>query len=233
MKCCAKNKKDGMMVRYKRSHLLRSLDSECFFVGFNDLYDLFKIDGLDVSLLRCFTLSMVVETKAKAVAVGFLDPELMSLSTITSNKSYVVEYVTKAFQHYAKKKMVIFAHNTGGHWISVVVIPKCSKAFYIDSLRGRGRDHSKLKDVLNEAFISYCTIKKLDSSNLEHVTKFPYHQQTPGNSYGFYATYHMVEAMGLLAVDDDPEMLIFHNVCSSFYGSSQHQFIGYGSFSLF
>lgn len=93
---------------------------------------------------------MIVETKEKVVPVGFLNPELISLSTVISNWSYVVEYLTKAFQHYAKKKMVMFAHNHAGHWILVAVIPKWNKVLYFGSLRARGRDHSKLKDVLNE-----------------------------------------------------------------------------------
>jgi hypothetical protein len=56
LKGCLGNQKNSIVVKYKRSHFLRSLDTECFLAGFNDLYDLFKIDGLDVSLLCCFTL---------------------------------------------------------------------------------------------------------------------------------------------------------------------------------
>jgi hypothetical protein len=40
----------------KRCHFQRSQDTECLLVGFNDLYDLFNVDALDVSLIRCFTL---------------------------------------------------------------------------------------------------------------------------------------------------------------------------------
>jgi hypothetical protein len=42
--------------------------------------------------------SMIVETKAKSVPMGFLDPELISLAIINSDKSYVVGYVTKVLQ---------------------------------------------------------------------------------------------------------------------------------------
>ena len=44
-------KKNDIVVQYKRCHLHRSQDKECFLVGFNDLYDLFNIDALDVSLV--------------------------------------------------------------------------------------------------------------------------------------------------------------------------------------
>ena len=46
--------------------------------------------------------------------VGFLDPELMSLSNITSDKSYVVDYLGKAVNHYAKKEIIMFPHNPRG-----------------------------------------------------------------------------------------------------------------------
>lgn len=92
-----------------------------------------------------------MESKAKALPVGFLDPELMSATNINSDKSYVVEYVTKALQYHAKKKMIMFAYNPGDHWLLVVLIPKWNKVLYFDSTsRSRGRDHKKLKEVLNE-----------------------------------------------------------------------------------
>ena len=56
MKGCQGNKKNGIVVKYRRQHFWRDRDIEFFLVGFDDLYDLFKLDALDVSLLRCFTL---------------------------------------------------------------------------------------------------------------------------------------------------------------------------------
>lgn len=59
MKSCAndlQNKNGGILVEYKRKHFLRDTDSECLLVGFNDLYDLFTLDAMDMSLIRCFTL---------------------------------------------------------------------------------------------------------------------------------------------------------------------------------
>ncbi|CAL4906881.1 unnamed protein product [Urochloa decumbens] len=186
---------DGLVVKFKRIHLLRSLDVECFLVGFNDLYDLFNIDALDISLLRCFTLCMVRATKMKSLPVGFLDPEVMSLSTIRADKSYVLDYLAKAFKIFHKKECIMFAHNTIGHWILVAVIPKWGKLFYFDSIRAQAREHASLKEVINEA-------KGLDKKTLVHATKFPCHQQPPGNACGFYAANHMMEALRTLDLDD-------------------------------
>jgi amino-acid N-acetyltransferase len=66
---------------------------------------------------------MIVEAKGKAF-MGFLDPEVMTISSISSSASFVVEYHTNAFQHYAKKRLVVFAHDVGGHFITVAIIPK-------------------------------------------------------------------------------------------------------------
>jgi hypothetical protein len=82
--------------------------------------------------------------------VGFLDMELMFLSTISSDRSYVVGYVTRALQKYAKKKLIMFAHNPIGHWILVVIIPKWKTVLYFDSHRSKAHDHSVLKEVFNE-----------------------------------------------------------------------------------
>lgn len=38
-----------------------------------------------------------METKEKDLFVGFLDRELMTLSSMTVDKSYVVDYIKKAF----------------------------------------------------------------------------------------------------------------------------------------
>jgi len=45
----------------------------------------------------------------------------------------------------ARKKLIMFPHNTIGHWILVVIIPKWRKALYFDSQRSKACDHSVLK----------------------------------------------------------------------------------------
>jgi len=55
MKGCVAKQID-VVVQYKRNHFQRPDNNEYFLLCFNDLYDLFNLDGLDVSLLRYFTL---------------------------------------------------------------------------------------------------------------------------------------------------------------------------------
>ncbi|TVU42240.1 hypothetical protein EJB05_08634, partial [Eragrostis curvula] len=203
---CSANQNNAIAAMYKCSHFLRSENSECFLVGFPDLYDLFKIDGLDISLVRCYTLSMSLEARARALPVGFLDPQIMALPTLHLDKSYVVEYVRKALHHFAKEDCIMFAHFAGDHWILVVVIPKWKKVLYFDSVMSRQCDHGLLKSVLDEAFLSYSTLQMMPNNKLVHVTKFPCHQQLSGNdTSGYYTAHHMTVALGLLHVDNPEE----------------------------
>ena len=56
MKQCEEKRIAGMVAVIKRQHFLSDAESEPFIVGLDDLFDLFKLDGLDVGLLRCLTL---------------------------------------------------------------------------------------------------------------------------------------------------------------------------------
>jgi hypothetical protein len=45
---------DIIVVKYRQSHFLT--DDDVFIISLSDLYDLFNLDALDVSLKRCFAL---------------------------------------------------------------------------------------------------------------------------------------------------------------------------------
>ena len=45
-----------MVAVFKKQHFLHEADTEFFAVGLEDLFDLFKLDGLDVGFLRVLTL---------------------------------------------------------------------------------------------------------------------------------------------------------------------------------
>jgi len=56
MKECEEKRTTGMVAVFKKQHLLREADTEFFAMGLEDLFDLFKLDGLDVGLLRVLSL---------------------------------------------------------------------------------------------------------------------------------------------------------------------------------
>jgi predicted PolB exonuclease-like 3'-5' exonuclease len=45
---------DVIVVKYRHSHFL--MDDGLFIISLSDLYNLFNLDALDVSLMRCFAL---------------------------------------------------------------------------------------------------------------------------------------------------------------------------------
>ena len=56
MKECEEKRTTGMVAVFKKQHFWRLADTEFFAVGLEDLFDLFKLDGLDVGLLRVLSL---------------------------------------------------------------------------------------------------------------------------------------------------------------------------------
>ena len=98
--------------------------------------------------------SLVVEAKAKDIHVGFLDPQVMSLDSITFDRDKVLQYVQKAFTKYTKNDYIMFAYNFGGlagdHWIVVVIIQKWNKVIYLDSNRSENHDFSVRELLIDE-----------------------------------------------------------------------------------
>jgi len=56
MKECEERRTARMVAVFKKQYFLRETNTEFFAVGLEDLFDLFKLDGLDVGLLRVLSL---------------------------------------------------------------------------------------------------------------------------------------------------------------------------------
>jgi hypothetical protein len=84
------------------------------------------------------------------MSVGLIDPDSVSIKTMSADRDYSVGYLEYCLRKYAKKFFVMFAHNCGGHWIAVVIVPKWQKVLYLDFNRGRASDLSLLKSVIDE-----------------------------------------------------------------------------------
>ncbi|TVU49014.1 hypothetical protein EJB05_00305, partial [Eragrostis curvula] len=129
---CIQANTDTIPVIFKRKHLWLDEEETQFYLGLDVLYDLLHIGALDVQLLKTFTLHMVQEAQRSQVSVAYLDPQ--SISTITHERAFVISYLTKAFNCFHKaKKFIVFAYNTGGHWVLVLVCLRWAKVLYLDS----------------------------------------------------------------------------------------------------
>ena len=82
--------------------------------------------------------------------VGIIDPDLVSIMTINTDRGYSVDYLEYFLRKYAKKKIVMFAHNCGGHWIAVIIARMWQKVIYLDSNRGKKSDLTPIKSMIDE-----------------------------------------------------------------------------------
>ena len=82
--------------------------------------------------------------------VGIIDPDLVSIMTINTDRGYSVDYLQYCLRKYVKKKFVMFAHNCGGHWIAVIIARMWQKVIYLDSSRGKKSDLTPIKYVIDE-----------------------------------------------------------------------------------
>ena len=93
---------------------------------------------------------MAVEVRQKKEPVAFLDPECFSQSNIQNNRDFFVSYTKRAYQSYAKKRVIISCYNTGEHWIAVAILPKQNRVLYLDSYRILGTNFSELVLAIDE-----------------------------------------------------------------------------------
>jgi amino-acid N-acetyltransferase len=90
---------------------------------------------------------LIQETRKKE-PFGFLDPQNMMISLMEQQREFVVEYVARAMSHFSKRDYLMAAHNTGGHWILLVITTKWNLIWYLDS--SRQHDYTFVKQILDE-----------------------------------------------------------------------------------
>ncbi|RLM69329.1 hypothetical protein C2845_PM17G08170 [Panicum miliaceum] len=59
-----------------------------FSVAWSDLYDLFNLDALDISLIRCLALQLNKESKEHQLGVTFIDPQHFSATIIAKDPNH-------------------------------------------------------------------------------------------------------------------------------------------------
>ncbi|PUZ69249.1 hypothetical protein GQ55_2G093100 [Panicum hallii var. hallii] len=88
------DKLQDIIVAYKEQYFLQLEGTEGIFtVAFSDLFDLFNLDALDLSLVRCFALHMQQETRRRTrKKCGYIDPQMMTVTLMTSDRAALVRY---------------------------------------------------------------------------------------------------------------------------------------------
>jgi hypothetical protein len=70
---------------------------------------------------------MTVEVDNKGPAVGYLDPESLCstmLSSTDNSVSFSVDFMLRAFEQYATKDLMLTSYLSTNHWIAVAIVPK-------------------------------------------------------------------------------------------------------------
>jgi hypothetical protein len=89
----------------------------------------------------------------------YLDPQMMMMTVIQTEKAEVVKYLVRAMRYYKdKKEMLIVPYNMGSQWVLPTISVRHNQVWYCDSNRPtdlatgkRGtRDYSEVMAVLNE-----------------------------------------------------------------------------------
>jgi hypothetical protein len=120
---------EDIIVRFKDRHFL--VGDDIFVISFSDLYDLFNLDALDISLMCYMCLSnlafyvrhkqeQALHKKGKE-SPAFLNPQMMTRTNITLYRKDVVAYFVKAMSHYKNKEMLVIPFNTSNHWILLLI----------------------------------------------------------------------------------------------------------------
>jgi hypothetical protein len=100
---------------------------------------------------------MTVEVDNKGPAVGYLDPECLCSTTLSSTDnivSFSVDYMLRAFEQYATKDLMLTAYLSTNHRIAVAIVPKQRKVYYLDSLKTINTNIGRFELIINKLFLS-------------------------------------------------------------------------------
>jgi hypothetical protein len=96
---------------------------------------------------------MTVEVENKGPAVGYLDPECLCSTTLNSTDNtltFTVCYLLIAFNLYATKDLMVTAYLSANHWITVAIVLKQRKVYYLDSLKKINTNTGPFELIINE-----------------------------------------------------------------------------------
>jgi hypothetical protein len=96
---------------------------------------------------------MTIEVDNKGPAVGYLDPECLCSTTLSSTDktvSFSMSYMLNAFEKYATKNLMLTAYLSTNHWIAVAIVSKQRKVYYLDSLKTINTNTGPFERSINE-----------------------------------------------------------------------------------
>ncbi|PVH64317.1 hypothetical protein PAHAL_2G236100 [Panicum hallii] len=199
------NQAEEIMVSYEERHFLQLEGSRnIFIVAWSDLFDLFNLDALDLSLIRCFALHMQQETRRRTgKKCGYIDPQMMTVTFMNSDRDSLVRYMVKCMGVHADKEHIVVPYNLGDHWVTLIINVRSKQVFYLDSSipsdesgAPQIRDYSLVISILDESLDRHLRAsegyKEQRQVAFTHHTAWTCTRQPSGNSCGFYVCHNML-----------------------------------------
>jgi hypothetical protein len=107
----------------------------------------------------CRHMQQDTRTRKGKDSLAYLDPQMMTMTVIQTEKAEIMKYLVRAMRYYKdKKEMLIVSYNTGSHWVLLTILMRHNQVWYCDSnrptdpaTRKRGtHDYSEVMAILNE-----------------------------------------------------------------------------------
>jgi hypothetical protein len=92
----------------------------------------------------CRHIQQDTRTRKGKDSLAYLDPQMMMMTVIQTEKAEVVKYLVRAMRYYKDKKdMLIVSYNTGSHWVLLTISMRHNQVWYYDSNRPTDRATGK------------------------------------------------------------------------------------------
>nr|CAD40282.2 OSJNBb0062H02.13 [Oryza sativa Japonica Group] len=163
-------------------------------VDFKDLFDLYRLRAVDTSLLKCYSLLSWQWCQKNAPEVAFLDPQVVTVTNLQNDRQGMVNYIYDTLWSRRDKEYIMCAYNQYAHWILLVITPKWSTCYYLNSrIDKNAYDWTLIQLAIDEAWAQYVQrggLRKTGHDTLIHKKDFPVKQQI-GDQCGFHVCHNM------------------------------------------
>ncbi|BAT15048.1 Os11g0646232 [Oryza sativa Japonica Group] len=162
-------------------------------VPFKELFHLYNLRELDLSVIQLWALMGVLECRASHNKLGFLDPQIVNSLNIEAGEwssEEVLNYLYTSFVKLQDMNTILLPYHFKPHWILIAIHLNDSKIVVMDGMRKPQANYQSLIDILDKALVKYKkkSIRHAPCENKFQVWCHPYcSRQDPGTSTcGFY-----------------------------------------------
>nr|ABB46793.1 hypothetical protein LOC_Os10g07000 [Oryza sativa Japonica Group] len=125
-------------------------------VDFKDLFDLYRLQAVDTSLLKCYSLLSWQWCQKHAPEVAFLDPQVVTITNLQNDRQGMVNYIYDTLWSRRDKEYIMCAYNQYAHLILLFITPKWSTCHYLNSrIDKNAYDWTPIQLAIDEVWAQY------------------------------------------------------------------------------